>query len=430
MTLSTREPVGAAALSSSLATGQRSIHDHDLTYPLWPPLTAGCPRSSDDRIAYPLEVTYDYAAVDPALRSALFDRPAQPDDAFGWAPLLPPLDPRLRVGVGSTALVDGSALFDTDVPVLLKDESRNPTWSHKDRLNLCAVSAAALSGAPGVVVASSGNHGASAAAMSARVGLPCIVVMSKGSPTAVESFVGAYGATVLSVPRDARWGVVKDIVDKLGFQPVSNQTVTHTGHPFGPEGYKTISYELYLQLGQRLPSAVFVPTGYGELLYGVWKGFEELRLLGVVDAVPALYACEIAGRAVLETALQQRLPAVTVASTPTDAYSMATTTGGYRGTHVMNHTSGRVIGVEDVELVRAQDGLSSQGMWQELSGVAGIAGLKQALRQGGTFDGPVVCLCTSSGLKDKNALRYHALETESDWRTISALLRQQGIDTA
>lgn len=55
--------------------------------------------------------------------------------------------------------------------VWVKDESRNPTWSHKDRLNRCAVSAAVGTGAVGVVVASSGNHGASAAAFAARAGL-------------------------------------------------------------------------------------------------------------------------------------------------------------------------------------------------------------------------------------------------------------------
>ncbi|TCN40752.1 threonine synthase [Kribbella orskensis] len=420
----------AAALSSSLATGQRTIHAHDLTYSLLPPLTAGCPRTSNADISYPLEVSYDYAAVGSELRQALFDRRHLPDDILSWAPLLPPLDSRLGLGIGGTPLVDVSAAFRSNAPVLVKDESRNPTWSHKDRLNLCTVSAAALSGAPGVVVASSGNHGASAAALSARVGLPCIVVMSPGAPALAESFVGAYGATVLSVPRDARWGVVKDIVDKLGFHPVSNQTTTHTGHPFGPEGYKTIAYELYIQLGHRLPGAVFVPTGYGELLYGVWKGFEELRLLGVVDSVPSLYACEIGSRAVLATALAQHRPAVTVDFTPTDAYSLATTTGGYRSTHVMNHTTGRVIGVDDPDLVRAQDDLSGQGIWQELSGVASVAGLRTALQQGDTFDGPIVCVCTSTGLKDKNALRYEAIESAPDWDTLSDLLRRQGLTVA
>ncbi|SEE67869.1 threonine synthase [Jiangella alba] len=419
--------VAAADLSPSVATGQRAVHDHDLSYPLWPPLVAGCPRSSTETMAYPLEVAYDYAALAPGVVDGLFGRSAVPADASAWAPLLPPLHPGLVRGIGGTSLLDASALFDTDVPVLLKDESRNPTWSHKDRLNLCAVSAAALSGAPGVVVASSGNHGASAAAMAAAVGLPCVVVMSTGAPPAVESFVGAYGATVLSVPRDARWSVVKDVVDRLGFQPVSNQTVTHTGHPFGPEGYKTIAYELFVELGHRVPAAVFVPAGYGELLYGVWKGFEELRLLGVADRVPAIHAAEVAGRDVIASALRSGQPAVTVEATPTDAYSVATTTGGYRATHVMTHTTGSVVGVDDAGMLAAQDLLARFGMWQELSGVIGVAGLRRRLAAGATFDGPVVCICTSSGFKDKNALRYQPTPTAPDWASIAAVLSARGI---
>ncbi|TDE12166.1 threonine synthase [Jiangella asiatica] len=428
MSLSTETAAAAADLSPSLATGQRAVHDHELTYPLWPPLVAGCPRSSTETVAYPLEVTFGYDALGDGTVDELFGRDTVPSDASAWAPLLPPLHPGLVRGIGGTTLLDASALFDTDVPVLLKDESRNPTWSHKDRLNLCAVSAAALSGAPGVVVASSGNHGASAAAMSAAVGLPCVVVMSTGGPPPVESFVGAYGATVLSVPRAARWGVVKDIVDRLGFQPVSNQTVTHTGHPFGPEGYKTIAYELYIELGRRVPAAVYVPAGYGELLYGVWKGFEELRTLGVAGTVPAVYACEVGGRAVIATALREHQPAVTVPVTPTDAYSVATTTGGYRATHVMTHTTGEVIGVEDADMVRAQDDLARFGMWQELSGVIGVAGLRQSLAAGTRFEGPVVCICTSSGFKDKNALRYEPIPTGADWASVSAVLAGRGID--
>jgi threonine synthase len=379
-------------------------------------------------VAYPLEVAFDYDALSADRVRQLFERDRMPEDVGGWAELLPPLLPELVAGIGSTPLVEGPNL--DGVQVLLKDESRNPTWSHKDRLNLCTVSAAALSGAPGVVVASSGNHGASAAALAARAGLPCVVVMAENGPPLPQAFVAAYGAAVVSVPRDARWPVVRDIVDRLGFQPLSNQTVSHTGHPFGPEGYKTIAYELYLQLGRRLPAAVFVPTGYGELLYGVWKGFQEMVRLDVVPEAPALYACEVAGRGVLAAGLRTGDPAVTVPATPTDAYSVATTTGGYRGIHVMRHTSGRVVGVGDADMERAQDDLAGHGLWQELSGVIGVAGLRQRLDAGETFDGPVVCIGTSSGLKDKNALRHLPSTSSADWSAILSGLRRHGMAIA
>lgn len=85
---------------------------------------------------------------------------------------------------------------------------------------------------------------------------------------------------MLTVPVASVRPLMRRIVDELGFQSVSSVTDTaHTGHPFGPEGYKTLAYEIALGLG-RAPAAVHLPTGYGELLFGVAKGFQELARLG------------------------------------------------------------------------------------------------------------------------------------------------------
>lgn len=367
----------------SLATGQRSLGDPSITYPLWPPLTSGCPRTSTAEIAYPLEVSYDYARVDPSL----FSREPGPDIAR-WAPLLPPLDAP-TLGEGGTPLLE----FDG---VHIKDESRNPTWSHKDRLNRVAVSAAVHEGAPGVVVASSGNHGASAAAYAARAGLPAIVLTSAGSPPAVQTFVRAYGARVLTLPAEDRWPAMRQIVDRLGYHPVSNLTVTHTGHPFGPEGYKTIAYELFSQLGTA-PAAVFCPTGYAELIFGVWKGFAELHRLGVATAIPQLFSCETAAGGPHAHALAAGLPAAVVELAPTDAYGIGGPVGGHRGVVAVRSSGGEALLLTDEEMRQAQAALAGQGLWVELSSAAGLAGYRKLAR---TFDGPVVCVTTSSGFKD------------------------------
>ncbi|OAH09990.1 threonine synthase [Streptomyces jeddahensis] len=244
-----------APSSESLATGQRSLGNASVEYPLWPPLTAGCPQTSTHDVAYPLEITYAYEALDTDLFTSPTPLRAGLDR---WAPLLPPL---AAPGLGE----GGTPLIELADGVYVKDESRNPTWSHKDRLNRVAVSAAVGAGAPGIVVASSGNHAASAAAYAARAGLQCIVI-NGWAPPAVRDFMRAYGAVVLPVGWEHSWPLTTQIVERLGFHPVSNRTVTHTGHPFGPEGYKTIAYEIFQEIG--VPKAVYVPTGYGENLFG------------------------------------------------------------------------------------------------------------------------------------------------------------------
>ncbi|WP_211841349.1 threonine synthase [Saccharopolyspora antimicrobica] len=395
----------------SLATGQRSLGDPDLRYPLWPPLTSGCPATSTDTTAYPVEVDYDYDRV-PA---GLFQQPPGPG-LERWAPLLPPLRAP-GLGEGGTPLIElpGHGVF-------VKDESRNPTWSHKDRLNRVAVSAAAGVGAPGVVVASSGNHGASAAAYAARAGLRCIVLASAEMPPAVSSFLQSYGAVVLAVPTAARWPLLRRITVETGFHPVSNVTTTHTGHAFGPEGYKTIAYEIFAELG--VPAALFVPTGYGELLFGVWKGFAELVRLGLARTTPRVFACEPAAGGPLARAVAEGLPATSVDVGPTGAYAISSAVSGYRATVAIQESAGRALLVDDAEMALAQRVLARSGLWYELSSAAGLAGFRQVADE---FDGPVVCVATSSGFKDIGVGDHPPEVLEPDWDVVRRRLLDDGI---
>ncbi|MGW0393015.1 threonine synthase [Streptomyces sp. NPDC003042] len=398
---------------ASLARFQRSLGDPRLRYPLWPTLPRGCPRTRTAQVDFPLEVDYAYEQT-PA---DLFTGPAR-GGLDRWAPLLPPLAAP-GLGEGATPLLplgDG---------VWIKDESRNPTWSHKDRLNRVTVSAAVHQGAPGIAVASSGNHGASAAAYAARAGLRCVVLASAGAPPAVASFLRAYGAAVLPVPEHSRWPLLNEVCDRLGYHPVSNLTRTHTGHPFGAEGYKSIAYEIHAELG--VPSAVFAPSGYGELLFGVWKGFAELRRLGITDRLPRMVGCEPAAGGPLAAAIRSGSPAAVVPVAPTEAYAIDCAAGGHRGVRAVLDSQGAALLVTDAEMARAQERLASQGIWAELSAAAGLAGLHQRTAAGEEFDGPVVCVSTSSGFKGLGVGVVPLKQIEPTWKAVSLELKDFGI---
>ncbi len=409
----------------SLATVQRSLKDPTITYPLWPPLTEGCPETSTEDVQYPLEVAYDYDAVD----ADLFDGPLEPG-LERWAPLLPPLSAP-GLGEGNTPLVEMPEIADWagfDGPVSVKDESRNPTWSQKDRLNRLTVSAAVETGAAGVVASSSGNHGAAAAAYAARAGLPCVVLTSPETPKPMQGFLRAYGAAVVAVEGwDARAQAVDRLADDHGFHAVTSRTGVHTGHPFGPEGYKTIAYELYRQLGERVPGTVFVPTAHAELLFGVWKGFRELYDLGVVDGTPRMVACEPAARAPLAEAVEGGEAVAEVESAPTDAHSIAATRSTHRGRLAVVESDGFAQPVEDATIAAARERLAGVGLWQEFSGAAGVAGLRAAVDEDRPVEPPVVCLATSSGFKDVEP--WSAPESASDWGSIhSTLVEEYGLE--
>ncbi|GAA2611224.1 hypothetical protein GCM10009863_26040 [Streptomyces axinellae] len=217
--------------------------------------------------------------------------------------------------------------------------------------------------------------------------------------------------------------------------PVSNLTPTHTGHAFGPEGYKTPAYEIHADIG--VPADVFVPVGYGEMLFGVWKGFDELRRLGVTDRVPRLHACEPAAGGPLSAALARDLPAARVTVGHTDAYGIDCPVGGYRGVVAVRGSGGRGLLVDDERMRAAQRELAAHGMWAELSAAAGLA----AYRAHGTppgrapgeqappeeRGGPVVCVSTSSGFKDNAVATRTPDPVDPSWDAVAARLRKEGI---
>ncbi|MGB6534748.1 MAG: pyridoxal-phosphate dependent enzyme [Xanthobacteraceae bacterium] len=386
------------AAEVSAAIGQRSLGDPSLLFPLTPPLLHGCPRTSTPDMQYPLEIDFDYAKIP----KSLMDQPPLPG-LQRWAPLLPPLAAELSLGEGGTALVASERMarwIGVEGPIWLKDESRNPTWSHKDRLNYCIVSTALANGARGIAVASSGNHGASAAAYARRAGLRCAVISSPGAQRVFEHFQTALGSDFLLVPFEERWPLLNRIVDEAGFMPASNLTRFHTGNPFGPEGYKTIAYEIFLQLGRRLPGTVVLPTGYGELLFGVAKGFRELKNLGVTDAVPQMFSAEPMLRGPLAHAMSRNQAAAEVTGPASIAAGIACTVSSYRGAVALRGSNGRALTFHDDVLTEAAGELAHEGFWQEYSGAAGLAALHEARKRGEIFAEPIVTVLTSSGLKD------------------------------
>jgi len=402
----------------SLAIGHRSLSDLETRLPLWPPISQQATASGT---SYPVEVTYAYDRVD----RQLFAQPPLPG-LERWAPLLPPLAPGLSMAEGGTALVPApelAAWAGLNGELFIKDESRNPTWSHKDRFNLCSVSVAVATGAPGVVLSSSGNHGASAAAYAARAGLSCIVLVSPDTPPAVQSFVQAYGAAVLAVPPAGSQTLIRQIVERLGYH--------FAHHSWGCEGYKTLAYEVFGQLGGRVPTAVFIPTSNAQLLFGVWKGFRELHELGVAASTPVMMACEPATRASHFRAIEANQDHVEIVEGPTIAYAIGSSVSSTLGLLALRQSSGVAVSILDDETQAAQVALAGRGMWQEASGAISLAGLRQVIAAGRRFDGPVVCVTCSSGFKDLGVGRDPAPASELEWGLVCrTLARHYGTQRA
>jgi threonine synthase len=413
------------ANGGSLATGLRCLSCGE-TFPLDPKLFVGCTACMTEQFQAPLDVTYDYPeSAEPLLPDVPLPGLAR------YAPLLPPLVEELSLGEGGTPLIpaqDLAAWAGFEGELYIKDESRNPTWSHKDRFAYLTIGGAIEARAKAVIASSTGNHGAATAAYAARAGLRCIVLSPPLCPPAVQSFLRAYGAAQLILPRRAAWSIIGEGAHEGRWYPASTFTPTPTGPPYGAEGYKTIAYEIWLQLERRVPRAVYAATGYAELLYGVWKGFRELRDLGLADSAPLMAACEPAALAPLQEAVHAGVPTATVPAQPTAAYAIAVTVNSYRGVVALEESGGFAVAVSDEEIEEAQTRLAHAGVWAEASSAASLAGLRKAVSENFESDGPVVCINTSSGFKDLALGESLAPQAEGTWDGVEeALMRYYGI---
>lgn len=291
--------------------------------------------------------------------------------------------------------------------IRVKDESRNPTWSFKDRLATVAVSWAHKIGAPAIATSSTGNAGAAAAAYAARAGLPCVVLTYKGAAGAIVAQMRSYGAMVLTVPEmDDRWRVLSAAVQEFGWFPTSPFFGPAIGsNPIGIEGYKTLAYEIAEQSDWTPPDWCILPVCYGDALYGMWKGFDEMKRWGWIEKMPRLVAAEISGSLTAAMERTTDMPPVVSRNSKSIATSIDVTQGTFQANAALRQSDGLAITLKDEDLIRARDKLATgSGLSVETSSAAAFAAVDTLSANDVIKPGDdVVAILTASGLKDFGA---------------------------
>ena len=305
----------------------------------------------------------------------------------------------VTLGEGNTPLVPLAK------NLMLKDESRNATWSHKDRAMTVAVTVAQELGFHTTVGASTGNAGAALAAYSARAGMRCVMFTGTDAPSTMQTLMQAYGALLCLVPgSSSRRGAAKIALERYGWWPGTNVTDPPVGsNTYGIEGYTTIAYELVRDLGDA-PAAVVVPTSYGDILTGLWRGFTRMRTAGIIERLPRLIVAEPANAAPYSPALIAGAP-TTILTAPTAAFSIGGGTASLQALTVLIESGGMAISVNEEEVLPMQAQFAREtGLYLE---AASIVGVVAAQRIAAETDGIVITIGTSTGLKDPGATARH-----------------------
>jgi threonine synthase len=368
-----------------------------------------CVNKDDGR----LDIYYDYSSLAQKVnKETLIGRVPS---VWKYREFLPVRNKKniVTLGEGGTPLLKASNLARKVrlKNLYLKDETRNPTGSFKDRSMTVGVSKALEFGEQTVAIASSGNAAASLAAYCAKARLRCFAFVPEFASPVKIAQICLYGANVVRVStadedKDPTVQMLRRVVEKYGWYPCPSFGLFN---PYQVEGPKTIPYEIIEQLNWKVPDWIVIPVGSACLFAGVWKGFADFYNVGLTDSMPKFAAIQSTGCAPLIRAFKERREPFEIKpwKNPQTIASGLADPLPWDGDAALTalRDNGTAEAVSDEEIRRSQRLLAStEGLFAEPSGVTSLAGLNKLIEQHIVGrDETVVALITGSGLKDPEA---------------------------
>ena len=189
--------------------------------------------------------------------------------------------PRVTLGEGWTPLVGRDWL---GAPVFFKLESQMPTGSFKDRGTAVMINHLLEVGVGPIHEDSSGNAGSSIATYAAAGGIPCRIYVPASAPRAKLVQIAAAGAELRPIS-----GTRQAVTEAALAAANESFYASHNWHPYFIEGTQTLAFELWEQLGFRLPDNILVPTGYGSNILGLERGVDALERAGEIAVAAAAF---------------------------------------------------------------------------------------------------------------------------------------------
>ena len=381
-----------------------------------------CPHCGPEGI---LDVIYNYDRIGERFtRDLLAGR--QERSIWRYAELLPiePDVPHPPLQVGWTPLYHMEELGRSlgCANLFIKNDGRNPTASFKDRASAVGVVKAQEGSHSAIACASTGNAASSLAGIAASVRLETVIFVPRTAPRAKVAQLLIHGARVFLVrgSYDQAFDLCREAAGRFGWY---NRNTA--ANPYLSEGKKTAALEICEQLGWQPPDTVFVSVGDGCIIGGLWKGFHDLQRLGFIDRMPRLVGVQAQGCQPIKRAWETDRDVVTVTpDTLADSIAVGHPRDALKALRAVRQSDGFMLAVSDEEILQAMRLLASRtGIFGEPAGVAGFAGLMQALsRKQLAKDERVVVVMTGHGLKDiDSALRATRAPEEID-PTLEALV--------
>ena len=320
--------------------------------------------------------------------------------------LLPPVHHEISLGEGGTPLHEALRLAKNVGlrKLYLKDETRNPTNSYRDRAAALYVSNAVDLKHDTLICASNGNLGASLAAYCAKAGLNCHLIVPKLVDIGKLAQMLVYDATIEEFGE-----ILDDSIRKAEAlaKEMNWYQATAELNPIAVEAQKTISYEVYEQFG--VPDYFIVPMGSGGTIYSIWKGFKELKNLKITNSLPKMVGVQPEGsQSIVKTLTERRSQMVKISKPSTHALAILVSEPlqGELAIKTIKESDGLALTVSDQEIFSAELQIAKlEGMFAEPASSATVAALKKLVETEKIDENSsVVCLISGSGLKATDVL--------------------------
>ncbi len=285
-----------------------------------------------------------------------------------------------------------------------KLDSQLISGSFKDRASYEVALQAKALGEKKIALASTGNAGAAMSAVGAAMGLDIILFVPETAPVNKLMQSVLYGAKVVPVK-----GTYDDAFAlSIAYTQLKGGINRNTAYnPMTIEGKKSVSIELFEQMGRKVPDAIYVPVGDGCIIGGVAKGFDDLRKAGLIEKVPRLIACQSDASAAISNAIENDDFRAIEASTRADSISVDLPANGRAAVRAVKASGGWAVRVSDKEILSSQLVLTKEsGVLAEPAAAAAFAALEKDRDHLVSVLGKeasITVLLTGTGFKDMKA---------------------------
>ncbi|MBT3363849.1 MAG: threonine synthase [Chloroflexi bacterium] len=341
------------------------------------------PRNMCDVCLGRIDVTYDYEAMKKTVSKD--NLCAQPVSMWRYRDLLPVDSKEVDIGTGYTPLTKADNLGkELGLKNLyVKNDCLNPTYSFKDRAVSVAVTKALEFGFDTVACASTGNLAASVAAHAAKANLKSYVFIP--SNLGSGKMVGAAIHKPNLVTVNGSYDDVNRLCINLS-QKYNWGFININLRPYYAEGSKTLGHEIGEQLGWQAPDCVIAPAGSGLMFTRIWKGLNELAILGLIDPVKTrMYVSQAAGSSPIVNAYNNDSKHINPVTPDTIAKSIAigNPSDGEYAVKIAKESGGGAWAVSDKEALTGIKLLAqTEGIFAEATGGVVIAVLKKLVAAG------------------------------------------------